>query len=116
MTGPGSATPFGDESMALEEVAAGAAGGPFPGGVLSGENTQQLLGTPGGMTMTRLEQGLHDNGGGFVRAGVRSAGLVAQPLEPVDLIAGGPLVGGLATDAEARAARKLGRGVVGSRR
>src|SRR5262249_43432798 len=103
MTGSGSATSLGDQAVTLEEVAAGAASGPFPGGVLSGENTQQLLGTPGGMTVTRFEQGLHDSGGGLVRTGVRSAGLVAQPLESVSLIAGGPLVGGLATDAEARA-------------
>jgi len=98
-----SAPPLGDEAMTLEEIAAGAASGPFPSRVLSRENTQQLLGTPGGMTVTRLEQGLHDSNGRFVRAGVRTAGLVAQPLEAVRLIAPGPLVGGLAADAEARA-------------
>src|SRR5262249_29093270 len=108
MTGTGTAAPPGDEAVTLEEIAAGAARGPFPGRVLSRENTQQLLGTPGGMTVTGLEQSLHDNRRCFMRAGVWPAGPVAEPPETAGLIAGGPFVGGLAADAEPFA--QLGHG------
>ena len=84
--------------MALEDVAGGAAGRPFPVGVASGDNLQQFLGSPAGMPPASLEQGLGDLGRSLMGTRVRTPGQVPQARGSFGLVPIDPLVPGLAAD------------------
>ncbi len=84
--------------MALEDVAGGAAGRPFPIWVPSGENLQQLLGPPAGMPSAGLKQSLGDLGGSLMRTRVGTAGQILEARRSFDLVPLDPLVPGLSAD------------------
>jgi len=101
MTGVGPPTRLGDQAVALQQVADGAACRPFPCGVLSRENAQQLLGSPGRMMTTSFEQQGERVRGCRVRAGTGPARMILEPLRSVLAVTLDPLVPGLTTDPEA---------------
>src|SRR5712691_6422838 len=84
--------------MTLEDLAGGAARGPFPTGVSSGDNLQQLLGSPAGMPPAGLEQDLGDLGRSLMRITVRTPRHVVKPRRSFGLIPLDPLVSGLPAD------------------
>ena len=94
----GSSARLWDQTVAFENVASGAAGRPFPMGVASGDNLQQLLGSPAGMPPASLEQSLGDLGRSLMRTGVGAPGQVRQASGSFGLVPIDPLVPGLAAD------------------
>jgi hypothetical protein len=71
--------------------------------VLWGENPQELLRTPGGVSPSGLEQRFHDRGWCLVRARMRSARALLETDGAFGVVAGDPLVGDSSTDAKASA-------------
>jgi hypothetical protein len=65
-----------------------------------GEDPEKLLRAPGGMTTTRLEQGIAYVRGRLMRTAMRSPRSIAEPRASVGLEALNPFVGGLPADPE----------------
>jgi hypothetical protein len=93
-------SPSRDEAVALEDIVAGGAGGPVPARVPSGKHAQQLLGSPGWMAASTLEQALGDAGRALVRAGMGMPRTVLQTRRAFLSVPMKPLVGSFPADSE----------------
>ena len=88
----------GNKALSFEDVADSGTRGPGFMRLRSFEPGEQFLGAPGGMSVARLEDRLHQFGGGGVRAAGGFARSVHQACGPLLYIALHPLIAGGTAD------------------